>query len=134
MIMEHEVPAKARITFDMKQMRIRIYKETLRLLGDPAYIQLLVHPEDGAFAIRCVEKNEKPNFKVYWKCVTGNVRKSYELKAFYFMRKLVEQMHLDWSDSYSYRMEGDCYPEKGLAVFHPSTAEQVISDGENDGE
>ena len=132
--MEHEVPARARITFDMKQMRIRIHKETFRLLGNPMYIQLLVHPDDGALAIRCVEKNEKPNFRVYWKCATGKVRKSYELKAFYFMRKLVEQLGLDWTDSYSYRMEGDIYPDKGLAVFRPSSAEQVITEGEYDGE
>ena len=132
--MGRETLTKAKVTFDMKQLRIRVYKETLRHMGNPSYIQLLVHPEDGAFAIRCVTKSEKPNFRVNWKYLTGNSSKSYEINSSFFIWKLVEQLGLDWSPSFIYRMQGDIYPEKGLAVFHPSSAEQVSSDGEYDGE
>ena len=35
----------ANLTLDMKRNRIRIYRATLRALGDPAYIQFLINPE-----------------------------------------------------------------------------------------
>lgn len=41
----------ANLTLDMKRNRIRIYRATLRALGDPAYIQFLINPEELYIAI-----------------------------------------------------------------------------------
>ncbi|MDD3227834.1 MAG: hypothetical protein PHE09_01330 [Oscillospiraceae bacterium] len=41
----------ATLTLDVKRSRIRLYRSTLRALGDPAYIQFLINPEDLYIAI-----------------------------------------------------------------------------------
>jgi len=41
----------ARLTLDIKRNRIRLYRDTLRALGDPAFIQFLINPEDLYIAI-----------------------------------------------------------------------------------
>ncbi|UOO37966.1 hypothetical protein IZU99_01470 [Oscillospiraceae bacterium CM] len=41
----------ANLTLDMKRNRVRIYRSTLRALGDPTYIQFLINPEDLYIAI-----------------------------------------------------------------------------------
>lgn len=37
---------------DLKKNRIRIHKQTLHLLGDPEYIQLLINPVTRLIAVR----------------------------------------------------------------------------------
>ena len=39
------------ILIDLKKYRIRIHKNTLRSIGDPNYILLLVNPEEHTLAI-----------------------------------------------------------------------------------
>lgn len=41
----------ANLTLDMKRNRVRIYRATLRALGDPSFIQFLINPEDLYIAI-----------------------------------------------------------------------------------
>lgn len=41
----------ANLTIDLRRSRFRIYKQTLELLGNPAYIQFLINPEDLFIAI-----------------------------------------------------------------------------------
>ena len=131
--MENDTSCKATITFDLRQQRIRIYKDTLHQMGDPEYIQLLVNMKDGAFAIRKVEKDEKPNFRVNWKYLSKGTN-SYEIKCYYFILKLIEQLNLGWNTDYSYRVSGVVYPEKGLSMYYPLLESQAILDGEPDGE
>ena len=57
------VPA---LSIDFKQNRIRVHKKTLRLLGSPDYVQLLVNPADGVIALRRLEQPEPQHFKVNW--------------------------------------------------------------------
>ncbi len=42
--MKNDVSNASMIVIDRKNSRIRIHRNTLRLLGDPEYIQLLVNP------------------------------------------------------------------------------------------
>jgi len=41
----------ANLTLDMQRNRVRIYRATLRALGDPSFIQFLINPEDLYIAI-----------------------------------------------------------------------------------
>ena len=40
------------ICIDFKKSRFRIHKNTLRMLGNPDYIQLLVNPHENILAIK----------------------------------------------------------------------------------
>ena len=46
------------ITVDMKKYRIRIHKNTLRALGNPERVQLLLHPTEPTIMVRCPQKGE----------------------------------------------------------------------------
>lgn len=41
----------ANLTLDMKRNRVRIYRSTLRALGNPMFIQFLINPEDLYIAV-----------------------------------------------------------------------------------
>ena len=50
--MNRQTSLKPILCIDLKKNRIRIHKQTLRLLGNPEYIQLLVNPDIHMIAIR----------------------------------------------------------------------------------
>ena len=49
--MTNEMPLTANLTIDLKRNRFRIYRKTLRHLGNPAFIQFLINPEELFIAI-----------------------------------------------------------------------------------
>ena len=51
-----------KLSIDMKKSRIRLYKSTLHVLGDPPYVQLLVEPSAGVVAIMAVNEFERLDF------------------------------------------------------------------------
>ena len=53
------------LIIDMKKFRIRIHRPTLRAIGNPKLIQLLVNPEKRAVAIRAVGQEVPDEPDVY---------------------------------------------------------------------
>ncbi len=49
--MRNENPSSANLTIDLKRNRFRIYRKTLHGLGNPAFIQFLINPEELYIAI-----------------------------------------------------------------------------------
>ena len=39
------VKLRPKITIDLKKNRIRVYRDTLHMISDPKYIQLLINPK-----------------------------------------------------------------------------------------
>ena len=54
--MSEQKPLVANLTIDLRRNRFRIHQDTIHNLGDPAYIQFLINPEDGFIAILGSEK------------------------------------------------------------------------------
>lgn len=44
------------LSIDLKKSLIRIHRNTLRLLGDPDYIQLMINPNSKMIAIKAGEQ------------------------------------------------------------------------------
>ena len=55
------------ITLDLKKNRIRIYKSTLELLGNPRYIHILINPTEQKLIIRPTVPGKKASLKVNYK-------------------------------------------------------------------
>ncbi|MCC8014012.1 MAG: hypothetical protein LIO87_02360 [Eubacterium sp.] len=53
------------LCIDLKKNRIRIHRHTLRLLGNPKYIQILVNPSDGKIALRKSDRKDYLAHKIY---------------------------------------------------------------------
>lgn len=116
----------ASMAIDLKKNRIRIHKATIHHLGDPKYIQLLIHPQSMAVAIRCLDKphSGEPHHKVSQRKMASD--NSYEIYSSSLMVKLSETIpNLDCG--FSYRMSGKLDTEKRIAVFDLRTLQPIES-------
>ena len=107
------------ILIDLKKYRIRIHKNSLRSIGDPNYILLLVNPEERTLAILRSDRTD-PRAHHMTTASLAN-KKSFEL----YSRSLIKSLRdicSDWQDSQSYRLYGEIIPNEGVARFHMSEA------------
>ncbi len=110
------------IAVDMKKNRIRIHKNTLHALGDPAFVMLIVNPEEHTLGIKCSMQDEKRAHRVR----KSTVKKDCELYSKSLMSALRE-LCPGWDGRKSYRMEGEIIAGENMAVFSMEDAScQVI--------
>ena len=117
------------ISIDLKKYRLRIHKSSLHLLGDPAYIQLLVNPDKKLVAFRSLDR-ESPHAQSHRISMTQlKSDGSIEIYSYPFLSKL-----RDLTDAVDegklYRMHGMAFPSSRVAVFPLSSLSQV-TDEEN---
>ena len=112
------------LLFDTKKARIRIQKSTLKALGLPNYIQLLVNPEHKQVAILGLNE-EKPDNQ------THRIRKGllayeayYEIYSSTFI-ELLGGLIPNLSSNSSYRLYGSIKPERRLALYSLQSIEKV---------
>ena len=74
------------LCIDLKKNRIRIHKNTLHMLGDPEYIQLLVNPDTHMIAVR---KSVRQDYLAHHvRACYSDIRNSYEL----YSRELLQTL------------------------------------------
>lgn len=102
------------VVFDMRKNRIRIHKQTLHLLGNPDYVQLLVNPHNQTIAIRCSNSRDRQAHKIKWKLIAE--RQCCELYSKYLLTTFCDTfVHLDCTQAY--RITGRIYHKERLAYF-----------------
>jgi hypothetical protein len=112
------------ILVDLKKYRIRIHKNTLRAIGTPDYVLLLVNPVECTLAILRSEKSDPRAYRITKASLEAN--KSVEL----YSRSLVKNLRdvcSGWQDNQSYRIYGEIFSSEGMARFFMSQA--VIVNG-----
>ncbi len=100
---------------DLKKFRIRIHKNTLRSIGDPDHVLLLVNPEERTLAVLSSNNSDPRAHKIIQ--VSSSNQKPIEL----YSRSLVKNLRdlcSYWQDNQSYRLYGEIIPNKGVAQFH----------------
>ena len=100
------------IAMDLKKGRIRIHKQTLHLLNDPCYIQFLVNPDRKTIVIKVCGK-EAP--------LAHRIRYKASVDCDFYSKELLHRLRSvseDLADGQTYRLEGELYPDRGLALFH----------------
>lgn len=105
------------ILVDLKKYRIRIHKNTLRSIGYPNYVLLLVNPEERTLAVLRSERSDPSAYRI----TAASLNKSVEL----YSRSLVNNLRnvcSEWKDNQSYRMYGEVIPSEGMARFLMSAA------------
>ncbi len=108
------------ISIDPRKNRIRIYKSTLKLMGIPKYIQILVNPESSVIALQCMDTRPAHQYhRIQWKKIEN--KKSYEIYSSFLVDKLKE-VCFDWNSHDSYRVPGKYYPADKVASFDLHTA------------
>ena len=117
------------LIIDMKKFRIRIHRPTLRAIGNPKLIQLLVNPEKRAVAIRAVGQ-EVPDDQVH-RIVQRRLQteNSYEIYSRSFILKLMQIVGDIEPDVY--RLSGGVSSELGTAIFSLDTIQKLESTRSN---
>ena len=112
--MNRQASLKPILCVDLRKNRIRIHKQTLHMMGDPEYIQLLVNPETHVIAVRKSIREDFLAHKVSKAQLTS--KNCYELYSKILVGQLCK-VKTDWDKNESYRIYGELFPEQGLASF-----------------
>ncbi len=113
--------------FDLRKYRIRLSHQVIHALGDPQYIQLLVHPEDMVVAVRAVSK-EQPGDQTYrvakQSMLPGN---SFEIYSREFMERLcsVAGDVGSFEAGASYHISGIVIPDNRVALYYLNTVKKL---------
>lgn len=102
------------IVVDLKYNRIRIHKSTLRLLGYPEYIQMLVNPSNSIIALLPSVEQDHLAHKIH----QGDL--SDKQCCEFYSKTLVETMSTlcyQWKSDCSYRMDGQKVSSQNLILF-----------------
>ena len=99
--MNHENQLQAYLTLDPARNRIRIHRQTIRLLKNPAYVQFLVNPEELYIAVLGSDKPISGGTANFSELLGGfDLRCNYQLtgeidqinRVAYFSLKTVKQL------------------------------------------
>ena len=113
--MNSKASLKPILSFDLRKNRIRIHKQTLHMMGDPEYIQLLVNPDTQIIAVRKSIREDNLAHKVSKAQLTS--KNCYELYSKILVHQLCK-VNTDWDRNETYRIYGELIPEQGVARFN----------------
>lgn len=91
------------LSIDLKKNRIRIHKKTLYMLGNPAYIQILVNPVKKTLAILPSVSEDHLAHKINWLYLDDS-SKSYELYSKALV-KTINSLQI-WEPKQIYKIDG----------------------------
>lgn len=104
------------LVIDLKKNRLRIYKRTLHMLGDPKYVKFLVNPKDMHIVVIPSPPIDTASQKVNWKQIGENkCCEFYSKNLIHSLHGLCHQM----TDHQTFRIFGKLYQmdEERLARF-----------------
>ena len=111
--------SKPAISIDLRRNCIRIYRRTLRSIGTPEYILLLVNPSDCTLAIQSSDHSDPRAYRLPHRG-PGN-RLCCEITSKSLMENL---LHLckEWQDGCLYRIYGEIVRSEGVVQFNLTNA------------
>ena len=102
------------IVADFTRNRIRITRQTLRSLGQPDFIRLLINPENRTLAIEVCDHNEPRGHRVPDYII--NSSNCYEITSKPLLEKLL--YHTKWDPRGKYKMFATALADKQLILFN----------------
>ena len=123
--MTDRIVSQPTILVDLKKYRIRIYKYTIRSLGNPEYILLLVDPQAKSVSIERSNCHDKRAYHLAQAQLDNH--RSPEL----FSRQLVRNLFNicgHWHKDQSYRIVGEVVQDEGIARFNVANSVLFVYD------
>ena len=78
------------MVLDYRKNRIRIYKSTLRAIGDPKYIQILVNPDTRILGVHTANRDDRCSMAILLSQDWKDPEVSYEVYSQFFLLKLAQ--------------------------------------------
>jgi len=115
---------QVQISIDFKKFRIRVHKDSLRLIGNPRYIQLLVNVNELQVAFRGVDTDLRGMHahKVNRAALASDF--SFEI----YSRTFIEMLRTTFDtfdENCTYRLTGMAVPKDRIAVFSICSMQKV---------
>ena len=123
--MKKAISEKAAVCIDFKKNRIRIFKDTLHVMEDPAFIQLLINPGKGIFCIRRSISDEDFAQRIKWEKLSK--ADCIEIYSRSLMNELLT-LKETWQENRSYRIFGTFNPREELVWFDLEDAVLIDED------
>ena len=120
--MSEELFEKGGLSIDLKKHRIRIHRNTMRILGEPKYVLIMVNPEERTIALSRSAASEKRAHKIPPPRKDG--RQEYEFYSTSLVQSL-SRLNKYWHESGKYRMNAEYIATEGIVVFRMDQAEQI---------
>ena len=107
------------LVIDTKKRRLRIYKQTLALLDNPEYIQLLVNPEKKMILLCPATSRQASCERIKLKQLNEN--QCCEIYSTSFVEKLMLLSNV-WDKNMSYKLTGTLLPKQKFILYHMEDA------------
>lgn len=130
--MRTEAAQYVQMSIDVKKSRLRIHKESLHLIGDPPFIQLMVSVPTRQVAIRSLDR-ETSGDQAYR---VSRSRMISEESVEIYSRPLIDKLQSEFGcfkEEATYRLTGIVLPDERAVVFPLSTLQLFTLDGAADG-
>lgn len=109
-------PREPSLLLDLQNNLIRIHRNTLSLLGNPEYIQILVNPDTALIAIRGCNKDDYRSERIRWDTLRDN-NKSCEFYSKSLI-KTIRKVFFNNIDTHKYRITGKYVNSENLTLFN----------------
>lgn len=119
------VPRRLGISFSLKRGRLLVYRSTLKSLGEPGFIRLLVNKKEKRIAVQSCEEIDKDSYHV----PTYDNWEQFEITSMKFINMIYKMA--SWDKQKTYRMYGYPVPRYHLVLFCLEDGRE-ISDAEFD--
>ena len=114
------------VSIDFKRSRVRIYKESLHLIGDPNYIQLMVNVEQRLVAIRGIDRDTRGSHSHKINHTKFNSEMCFEIYSQSFVSKLRSAFD-GFEGDCTYRLTGTVFPNDRAVVFEIGSMQKYES-------
>ena len=103
------------LTLDFKKKRIRLFKHTMTMIGNPDYVQILVNPKTSVIMFQRCSEDDCSAHKVYWNSLKDK-KQCCELYSKVFLEALYYNF-FPHEEECSYRVYGTSEYMKGRVIF-----------------
>jgi len=119
-------PQLTQLSIDIKKNRIRVHKESLHLIGDPKYIQILVNIKSRLIAIRAVESDQTDlqSYRIDQNRMESEF--SFEIYSSPFIQKLCNEFKC-FKKGKCYRLTGTAVGFEKTVVFNIDSLQEIDS-------
>lgn len=107
------------ILVDLKKYLIRIHRDTLRLIGNPEYVLLLVNPNEKILAVLPSDRSDTKAHHISKSSLHN--KKSFEIYSTPLMQSL-KNISTGWEANKAYRIYGEKVPSQYVIKFPMSEA------------
>ena len=117
------------LTISYRRIKIRIHRSTIRALGFPTHIRLLMNPNDLKLAVQACDKSERRSFKVPKNLFVDSGR--FEITSIALLRLILK--YTDWEEGKAYKLYGETSVQERLVLFDLKEFEVVIDFADEEG-